>query len=201
MKHIPNSIKDRYEILGVIGEGAYGVVLKARKKVRSRQPFVEQNPSTFGCRIPTQLWRSNTSNKFQVSSHPPLSSCCHSHFSSGHTTDMDIIDRELSILQSLRFENVVELIEWFREKRQCLLVFEYVEWVSSLPLAGSKAGFVPFLTRTCCKSYRIIRGVYRWSKSGNYPINCSERSIGVTRTKSFIGTSSPRICSSRNSSP
>jgi cyclin-dependent kinase-like len=42
---------------------------------------------------------------------------------------MDIIERELKILQSLRFENVVELIEWFRDKKQCFLVFEYVEWV------------------------------------------------------------------------
>jgi cyclin-dependent kinase-like len=41
---------------------------------------------------------------------------------------MDIIERELKILQSLRFENVVELLEWFRDKKQCFLVFEYVEW-------------------------------------------------------------------------
>ena len=41
---------------------------------------------------------------------------------------MDIIERELKILQSLRFENVVELIEWFRDKKHCFLVFEYVEW-------------------------------------------------------------------------
>ena len=46
----------------------------------------------------------------------------------GYCTDMDIIERELKILQSLRFENVVELIEWFRDKKQCFLVFEYVEW-------------------------------------------------------------------------
>jgi hypothetical protein len=52
MKHIPGKVKDKYEILGIIGEGrvflfevlvslfyivkgAYGVVLKARKKVCS----------------------------------------------------------------------------------------------------------------------------------------------------------------------
>lgn len=49
MKHIPSAVKEKYDILGVIGEGrmissaslidllcvigAYGVVLKARKKV------------------------------------------------------------------------------------------------------------------------------------------------------------------------
>jgi hypothetical protein len=49
MKHIPSAVKDKYDILGVIGEGreiflicnyyasfkigSYGVVLKARKKV------------------------------------------------------------------------------------------------------------------------------------------------------------------------
>ena len=39
-----------------------------------------------------------------------------------------MIDRELKILQALRFENVVELLEWFREKKHCFLVFEYVEY-------------------------------------------------------------------------
>ena len=56
-------------------------------------------------------------------------------WSVGYCTDIDIIERELKILQSLRFENVVELIEWFRDKKQCFLVFEYVEWVSALSLA------------------------------------------------------------------
>lgn len=37
MKHIPSSVKNKYEILGVIGEGAYGVVLKARKKVFTKK--------------------------------------------------------------------------------------------------------------------------------------------------------------------
>lgn len=41
---------------------------------------------------------------------------------------MDIIERELKVLQSLRYEHVVELTEWFRHKKQCFLVFEYVEW-------------------------------------------------------------------------
>ncbi len=45
-----------------------------------------------------------------------------------YSSDIDVIERELNILQSLRFENVVELIEWFRDKKQCFLVFEYVEW-------------------------------------------------------------------------
>ena len=48
---------------------------------------------------------------------------------SGYCTDVDIIERELKILQALRFENVVELIDWFCEKKQYSLVFEYVEWV------------------------------------------------------------------------
>ena len=39
-----------------------------------------------------------------------------------------MIERELKILQALRFENVVELLEWFREKKHCFLVFEYVEY-------------------------------------------------------------------------
>ena len=69
--------------------------------------------------------------------------CGNGAFSLGHTTDMDIIDRELNILQSLRFENVVELIEWFREKKQCFLVFEYVEWVSAVPLNGKQDFFLP----------------------------------------------------------
>ncbi|CAF2405095.1 unnamed protein product [Rotaria sp. Silwood2] len=93
MKYIPRKIKDKYEILGVIGEGAYGVVLKARKK------------------------DSNTVVAIKYFKQAP-----------GYHTDADVIDRELNILQSLRFENVVELIEWFRDKKRCCFVFEYVEW-------------------------------------------------------------------------
>ena len=59
---------------------------------------------------------------------------------------MDIIERELKILQSLRFENVVELIEWFRDKKQCFLVFEYVEWVSFYSKKKTKnVNFILFL--------------------------------------------------------
>ncbi|CAF2196064.1 unnamed protein product [Rotaria magnacalcarata] len=93
MKHIPSHVKDKYEILSVIGEGSYGVVLKARKK------------------------DTNTTVAIKHFKQAP-----------GYCTDMDIIERELKILQSLRFVNVVELIEWFRDKKQCFLVFEYVEW-------------------------------------------------------------------------
>ena len=57
MKNVPSNVKDKYEILGIIGEGiefylffcilliilikgAYGVVLKARKKVDIRNAFI-----------------------------------------------------------------------------------------------------------------------------------------------------------------
>ncbi|CAF0816295.1 unnamed protein product [Rotaria sp. Silwood1] len=93
MKHIPSNVKEKYEILGVIGEGSYGVVLKARKKDTNTTVAIK-----------------------------------HFKQSPGYCTDMDIIERELKILQSLRFVNVVELIEWFRDKKQCFLIFEYVEW-------------------------------------------------------------------------
>ncbi|CAF0973810.1 unnamed protein product [Rotaria sp. Silwood1] len=93
MKYVPRKIKDKYEILGLIGEGAYGVVLKARKK------------------------DSNTLVAIKYFKQAP-----------GYHTDADVIERELKILQSLRFKNVVELIEWFRDKKRCCLVFEYVEW-------------------------------------------------------------------------
>ncbi|UJR28332.1 hypothetical protein I4U23_009574 [Adineta vaga] len=94
MKHIPTNVKNKYEILGRIGEGSYGVVLKARKKDTNRIVAIKHFKQA------------------------PIGQC----------TDMDIIERELKVLQSLRFENVVELIEWFRHKKQCFLVFEYVEW-------------------------------------------------------------------------
>ncbi|CAF3546894.1 unnamed protein product [Adineta steineri] len=94
MKHIPANVKNKYEILGVIGEGSYGIVLKARKKDTNAIVAIKQFKQA----------------------------------PAGHYTDMDIIERELNVLQSLRFENVVELIEWFRHKKQCFLVFEYVEW-------------------------------------------------------------------------
>ncbi|CAF3071927.1 unnamed protein product [Rotaria socialis] len=93
MKYVPRRIKDKYEILGIIGEGAYGVVLKARKKDENTLVAIKYFKQT-----------------------------------PGYQTDTDVIDRELTILRSLRFENVVELIEWFRDKKRCCLVFEYVEW-------------------------------------------------------------------------
>ncbi|CAF3899012.1 unnamed protein product [Rotaria sordida] len=93
MKYIPRKIKDKYEILGLIGEGVYGIVLKARNK------------------------DSNTLVAIKYFKQAP-----------GYHTDADVIDRELKILQSLRVENIVELIEWFRDKKRCCLVFEYVEW-------------------------------------------------------------------------
>ncbi|UJR21161.1 hypothetical protein I4U23_024260 [Adineta vaga] len=92
MKHIPRKVKDKYEILGVIGEGAYGVVLKAQAKESDQVVAIKYFKQT-----------------------------------PGYNSDSDVIERELKILQSLRFENVVELIEWFGDKKRCFLIFEYVD--------------------------------------------------------------------------
>ncbi|CAF1043568.1 unnamed protein product [Adineta steineri] len=92
IKHIPRKVKDKYEILGIVGEGAYGVVLEAREKESNKTVAIKYFKQTPG------------------------------YFSKLH-----IIERELNILQSLRFENVVELIEWFRDKKRYFLVFEYIE--------------------------------------------------------------------------
>ncbi|CAF4304700.1 unnamed protein product, partial [Adineta steineri] len=86
IKHIPRKVKDKYEILGIVGEGAYGVVLEAREKESNKTVAIKYFKQTPG------------------------------YFSKLH-----IIERELNILQSLRFENVVELIEWFRDKKRYFL--------------------------------------------------------------------------------
>ncbi|CAF0809299.1 unnamed protein product [Adineta ricciae] len=92
MRHIPRKVKDKFEVLGVIGEGAYGLVLKARKKESEQVVAIK-----YFKQMP------------------------------GYNSDIDIVERELRILQSLRFENIVELIEWFRDKKRYFLIFEYVD--------------------------------------------------------------------------
>ena len=77
-------------------------------------------------RIRTLLWQSNISNKHLVRlfNWNPVNE----FLLLGYCSDVNVIDRELKILQSLRFPNVVELLEWFRDKKHCFLIFEYVEW-------------------------------------------------------------------------
>lgn len=71
---------------------------------------------------------------------------------------MDIIERELKILQSLRFENVVALIEWFRDKKQCFLVFEYVEWNMLQVLQEHPDGLV--LEQVRQLSYQLFSAIH-----------------------------------------
>ncbi|CAF1162400.1 unnamed protein product [Adineta ricciae] len=124
MKHIPANVKNKYEILGKIGEGSYGVVLKARKK------------------------DTNTIVAIKHFKQAPAGNC----------SDMDIIERELKVLQSLRFEHVVELLEWFRHKKQCFLVFEYVEWNMLQVLQEHPDGLA--LDRVRQLSYQLFSAIH-----------------------------------------
>ncbi|CAF0736311.1 unnamed protein product [Didymodactylos carnosus] len=79
-----------------------------------------------------------------------------------YCTDLEVIDRELKILQSLKYENVVELIEWFREKKQVYLVFEYVEWNMLQVLQDQPDGLPDNQVRNL--TYQLINAIY-WCHS------------------------------------
>ncbi|CAF0721186.1 unnamed protein product [Didymodactylos carnosus] len=80
----------------------------------------------------------------------------------GYCTDLEVIDRELKILQSLKYENVVELIEWFREKKQVYLVFEYVEWNMLQVLQNQPDGLPIDQVRNL--TYQLISAIF-WCHS------------------------------------
>lgn len=103
---------NKYEVLGVVGEGAYGVVLKCRNKetgeVSKKKfciPFFEN--FYFFLIIAVAI------KKFK------------------DTEDDDLIrkntQREVKMLRMLKHDNIVELKEAFKRKGRIYLVFEYIE--------------------------------------------------------------------------
>jgi len=83
---------DKYEMLETVGEGAYGIVWKARNRETGEVVAIKK-------------FKDSEENE------------------DVKRTTM----RELRVLRSLRQENIVQLLEFFKRKRKLYLVFEFVE--------------------------------------------------------------------------
>ena len=84
-------MQKKYEVLGIVGEGAYGVVYKCRNKLTNEFVAIKKFKE-----IQDELTQKT-------------------------------MKRELSMLQSLKHENIVEFKEAFTHKGNLFLVFEYIE--------------------------------------------------------------------------
>lgn len=113
---------NKYELLGVVGEGAYGVVLKYRNKETNevRKFFIIFQISHI---FPKKKIYIVAIKKFK------------------DTEDDEIVkkntQREVRMLRMLKHENIVELKEAFRRKGRIYLVFEYIE-KNLLEVIGTK---------------------------------------------------------------
>ncbi|XP_022111378.1 cyclin-dependent kinase-like 5 isoform X3 [Acanthaster planci] len=111
---------NKYEVLGIVGEGAYGVVLKCRHKESGQivavKKFKDSEVSYSVLQICGCQW-----------SHLPVLF----HSAKLILTDNEGVRRttlrELKVLRQLKQENIVELREAFRRRGKLYLVFEYVE--------------------------------------------------------------------------
>jgi len=113
---------DKYEMLETVGEGAYGIVWKARNRETNEVVAIKQ-------------FKDSEENE-EVK-----------------RTTM----RELRVLRSLRQENIVQLLEFFKRKRKLYLVFEFVEKNMLEVLDENKRG----MTQMTVKSYahQLIKAV------------------------------------------
>nr|CBZ42109.1 CDKL5 protein [Oikopleura dioica] len=109
-------------MLETVGEGAYGIVWKARNRETNEIVAIKQ-------------FKDSEENE-EVK-----------------RTTM----RELRVLRSLRQENIVQLLEFFKRKRKLFLVFEFVEKNMLEVLDENKRG----MTQTTVKSYahQLIKAV------------------------------------------
>ena len=60
----------------------------------------------------------------------------------------DFVKRELRVLRSLRQENIVQLLEFFKRKRKLFLVFEFVERNMLEVLEESPGGVSQIIVRS-----------------------------------------------------
>ncbi|XP_063811787.1 cyclin-dependent kinase-like 5 isoform X2 [Pseudophryne corroboree] len=109
---IPNlgNVMNKFEVLGVVGEGAYGVVLKCRHKCHIEQKL-EQSIDTVG----------------QIQETKEIVAIKKFKDSEENEEVKETTLRELKMLRTLKQENIVELKEAFRRRGKLYLVFEYVE--------------------------------------------------------------------------
>lgn len=139
---------NKYEVLGVVGEGAYGVVLKCRNKesgeVVAIKKFKEEEAAA----------------------------------AEGDDALRKTALREVKILRLLRHANIVSLMEAFRRKGKLYLVFEYVERnllevLESHPQGLGDEGVLLYVFQLCqainwCHSNNVI---HRDIKPENLLIN------------------------------
>ena len=108
---------NKYEVLGVVGEGAYGVVLKCKNK-ETGEVIYYQNFS--------HIIKVVAIKKFKDSEEDEMIK----------KTTL----REVKILRMLKGNNIVQLKEAFRRKGKLYLVFEFVERNLLEVLEGSENG-------------------------------------------------------------
>ncbi|XP_021364336.1 cyclin-dependent kinase-like 5 isoform X1 [Mizuhopecten yessoensis] len=131
---------NKYEILGVVGEGAYGVVLKCRHK-------------ESGETVAVKKFKDSEGNKTDVD------------FDDVYFENEDVKRttlRELKMLRTLKQENIVELREAFRRKGKLYLVFEYVER-NMLELLEEMPNGVP-LEKVRSYTYQLCKAI-QWCHS------------------------------------
>eukprot|EP01079_Euglenida_sp_SAG-EU17-18_P001873 gene1873-2957_t len=98
---------ENYENLGPIGEGTYGVVIKARHKETGQIVAIK---------------------KFKETDEGICVALCHGSkptLADEHVRKTAV--REIRNLKQLKHENIVQLLDVFRKKGKLYLVFEYVE--------------------------------------------------------------------------
>lgn len=102
VKHLMPRVEDRFETPGIIGEGTYGVVFKARK--------IEATKSD------SQTWYALKGMKSAASQTPDGMSIA--------------ATREIALLRDLKHENIVEVQEMFvsYERPEVWFLFEYAEY-------------------------------------------------------------------------
>ena len=137
---------NKYEIIGIVGEGAYGVVYKA--KCKESGDFGKFNihevllyfETEFRLTIPFILV---AIKKFKESDEDEIAK--------------KTIMREVKMLRLLKYKNIVLLKEAFKRKGRLYLVFEYVEKNLLEVLEDNAVGIDPKRLRLFI--YQIIKGV------------------------------------------
>lgn len=130
---------NKYEIIGIVGEGAYGVVYKA--KCKETGDF-GKCPKLASVSL-THLLCIVAIKKFKESDEDEIAK--------------KTIMREVKMLRLLKYKNIVLLKEAFKRKGRLYLVFEYVEKNLLEVLEDNAVGIDPKRLRLFI--YQIIKGV------------------------------------------
>lgn len=133
---------NKYEIIGIVGEGAYGVVYKAKCK----------ETGDFG-----KYKHLNNILLITILLTPTLVAIKKFKESDEDEIAKKTIMREVKMLRLLKYKNIVLLKEAFKRKGRLYLVFEYVEKNLLEVLEDNAVGIDPKRLRLFI--YQIIKGV------------------------------------------